>query len=111
MLPIIKSCIRARLMTEKLNKLEPMGKFDIYLISILISTSFVAGVLILSYFLFMCFYLDKSHYYEKTKVYIDTLDEESFKKVRRHDIKVVWGAISVYMITLIVVVVKFFMDV
>ena len=132
MLPIIKSCIRARLMTEKLNKLEPMGKFDIYLISILILTSFVAGVVILSYFisdelrclgkievgviavvvsLFMCFYLDQSHYYEKTKVYIDTLDEESFKKVRRHDIKVVWGAISVYMITLIVVVVKFFMDV
>ena len=66
------------------------------------------GVIAVVVSLFMCFYLDQSHYYEKTKVYIDTLDEESFKKVRRHDIKVVWGAISVYMITLIVVVVKFF---
>lgn len=132
MLPLIKCCIRARLTTEKLKKLEPMGKFDIYLISMLISSCGVAGVIILFYYLcdelrclggrvevgvsifviaiLSCLYLEKSHYYEKTKEYLDTLDEMSFQKLRRHNITVVWVITSVYLITLVVVVVKFIMD-
>ena len=68
------------------------------------------GVSIFVIAILSCLYLEKSHFYEKTKEYLDTLDEMSFQKVRRHNITVVWVITSVYLITLVVVVVRFIMD-
>lgn len=131
MLPLIKCCIRARLTTEKLKKLEPMSKFDIYMISTLISVGCVVNAIILSYYIWdglrclarieislsllalsvlSCCYLEKNRFCEKTREYLDTLDEESFRKFRRHNTRVVWTALSICIISLVVVVGRFIMD-
>lgn len=65
---------------------------------------------ILALYVLSCCYLEINRFCEKISDYLETLDEESFMRFRRHNTRVVWTALSVCVISLVVVVGRFIMD-
>lgn len=128
---ILKSCIKSRLITEKLKKCPTWGKFDTFLNSIVVAGCSYSGIIIISCYVcesmrFLaksevgiaifavavveCFILNHKCFYENTKAYLETANEVTIKKERKSSAIVVIGMGSVFLIAVLIAVIKFILD-
>ena len=127
MIFIIKSCIRCRLVNERLNNAKSIGKGLSFFTATSLATCGVIGLFELLWLAFdslsflgdrkvgvivfviasiVSLVLARSDYYENLQDHIDTLDEETLRKMRRHDARVVIMTGSVFCIAILSIIIK-----
>ena len=127
MIFIIKSCVRCRLINEKLNNAKSIGKGLSFFTATSLATCGVIGLFELLSLVFdglsflgdkrvgvivfiiasiVSLVLAKSDYYENLHDYIDTLDDETLRKTRKRDVMIVIMTGSVFWVALLSIIIK-----
>ena len=125
MITIIKSCIRCRIIADKIMGREYLGETLTYMSAIVLAAAPFTGIfMIIGYFVkslnsvsgrpfyicllvigtLICVVLKFQGYYAETKEYVDSLDEKTLMSYRKKDMIVVITSAAIYILALIIII-------
>ena len=125
MITIIKSCIRCRIIADKIMGREYWGETLTYFHAIVLAAAPFAGIFMMIgnfirslHFItnryvyvgllvmgtLICVVLKFQGYYAETKEYVDSLDEKTLMSYRKKDMIVVITSAAIYILALIIII-------